>query len=317
MEERLLNAIDDIRRNIGMLIGANQNNVYVIRGAIELAIESVLCNFVKPSSAVLLVGSKQSLIYIEYICSCNHIDYESIYVNENVLPLLSIDEALHKKQYAAVYMPYSELNTGISYNIRALRDSVDLNDTMLIVNVANSILMNPIDLNAEYIDVAIGDAGEFQKYYSFVGIGRKVEELVSKIDANYFLLFKQYTEYMEELYPYMQECLDFQKSISKYRLFDEESRKLYFIYLLSFMRTKLKTMGYTVLPKGEEVTEYLIIETDKASTITRILYETYNLVVYCGYDDMASNHIIIDMKDYRNIDDCLFLLNALCEIDLK
>ena len=85
--------IHDIRDNLGRLVGTKGDNIYLVRGTIELVVESVFHNFLNTTSKVLLIGRKESIEYIEYICEICKLKYDSIYVKEEVLPLESIREA--------------------------------------------------------------------------------------------------------------------------------------------------------------------------------------------------------------------------------
>ena len=257
--EGLKPLIQGIRDNIGKLIGVAGDNVYVVRGTIELAIESVFRNFFTSTSRILLVGRKESLEYIEYICDLCELKHDSIYVKEDVLPLLSIMNALNN-HYDALYIPYTEMNNGVLYNINVLKKTVNMNNILLIVNISNSILMNPVELDNELIDIAIGNAEIFDSMYAFIGISNKAKNLLGNNTVDYFINYASYDEYIADNARWINEYQELHDTLLAVNEFNIVEWYSYFTYLVSFMRTKIKTMGYHVLPDTNYSNAYIVVE---------------------------------------------------------
>ncbi|MBR3841292.1 MAG: hypothetical protein IKM20_09165 [Erysipelotrichales bacterium] len=314
--EGLKPLIQGIRDNIGKLIGVAGDNVYVVRGTIELAIESVFRNFFTSTSRILLVGRKESLEYIEYICDLCELKHDSIYVKEDVLPLLSIMNALNN-HYDALYIPYTEMNNGVLYNINVLKKTVNMNNILLIVNISNSILMNPVELDNELIDIAIGNAEIFDSMYAFIGISNKAKNLLGNNTVDYFINYASYDDYINDNERWVKEYQELYNTLLTVNQFNIIEWYSYFTYLVSFMRTKIKTMGYHVLPDTNYSNAYIVVEVSDSEAVCEELYDKHQILVYAGYKDMHKSRIIIDMKDYQSVNACLKLLKALKEIDLK
>ena len=307
--------IHDIRHNLGKLIKTEGENIYLIRGNTELAIESVFHNFLNNTAKVLLIGSKESIEYIEYICGICNLKYDSIYMKDDVFPLEKINEALNN-HYDAVYIPYAEMNSGVVYNIDILKKNINLEHVLMIVNIEDSILMNPIQLDDGLIDIVIGNTAVFESIYAFVGISNKARKhLISTID--YFINYAKYDNYLSITAKWLDEYQVLYDTLLNINQLDMMEWYSYFSYLVAFIRTKIRTLGYHVVPYNNCSNAFIVIEVSNAEKVCEELFNKYQIIVYTAYKDMHNNRIIINMRDFQSLLFCLKLLRALRELDLK
>ena len=313
-EESLKKLVQGIRNSIGKLISTSEDNVYVMRGTIELAIESVFHNFLAELSKVLLVGRRESLEYIEYICELCNLKYNSIYVIEDELPLSKIVEALNT-HYDAIYLPYAEINSGVIYNISNLVSNINTNNLLVIINISNGILMNPTQLN-NGVDIVVGGMEVFDSMCSFVGINDKAKTFLNG-NINYFIDYLDYDTYLATNERWINEYKLLNDTLLNVIQLDSSEWYFYFSYLVSFIRTKIRLMGYQVIPYTNYANAYIVINVENAEKICEELYNKYQIIVRPGYKNMHNSRIIIDMNNYRDISSCLKLLQAFRGLDLK
>lgn len=313
----LKETIRTIQEYMRKVFRGSDSEIAIIHGSIPLAQEALFQNLFKEGDSVLVVGEERSAKRLERMAKLSKLNTISIPVNEE-LPYDVIEEHLKTENIKAILIPLVEEGTGVYYRLREFHKVIERYETMVIVSVDDSLLMNPFYFDDNGIDVAISTLLNpiHAVNFSFIALSQKAYGKL--LDTpNHFLNLRKLCKMENSICEKELVVFDSYKELSNVlRLivyYEMWQWNHYFGALTTYLRNSIRQIGYHCIPVQNYSNSHIVIKLDEgedAFYIRNMVYKKAHLIM-----DIQDEHtLVINMNNYMHIFDTLRLIDVLVAI---
>ncbi|MBE6114507.1 MAG: aminotransferase class V-fold PLP-dependent enzyme [Erysipelotrichaceae bacterium] len=307
--------LQSIQQHLRKIYRGENSHIAIIHGSSQLAQETLFQNLFYPRDTILVIGNESSASALEHIAKLSQLNTISVPANEEI-PLEEIKEKLIEYPHTkAILLPLVEESTGVLYKLQTLSTYLKQKNILLIVNISDTLLMNPFYFTDNHIDAAISTLiNPIKKsQFSFIALSPKAyDQLLDP--PRHFLSLKHLVHITEEcdereLYALdaYKEVLELLHLITYYEMWQWNH---YFGALTTYLRNSIRQLGYYIIPSHNYSNSHILIKlptSQNAYLLRSKVYEISQLII----EVLDEHTLLINMNRYMHIFDTLKLIDAL------
>lgn len=309
--------LQSIKQHLRKIYRGDNSHIAIIHGSLQLAQEALFQNLFTPNDTILIIGNESSASALEHIAKLSQLKTISVPANEEI-PLEEIKEKLEEYPHIqAILLPLVEESTGVLYRLQGLSTLLKQKNILLIVNVTETLLMNPFYFDDNCIDAAISTLiNPIKKgQFSFIALSNKAYNKLLD-PPRHFLALKHLVNITEEIderelyslegYKEVQELLHL---VTYYEMWQWNH---YFGALTTYLRNSIRQLGYYIIPSHNYSNSHILIKlptSQNAYLLRNQIYESSKLII----EVLDEHTLLINMNRYMHIFDTLRLIDALAK----